>query len=129
MAHQPAESVNWHPAGSDHFTGDVWFGSMHSAADADGVSVLGVSFAPGARSDWHSHPGGQVLYVVAGVARVHAEGGATVTAGPGDTVHAEPGEVHWHGAAPDSPMVHLSITAGGATDWLPRKVSDAEYRA
>lgn len=129
MGHQPAESVSWQPAGSDHFTGEVWFGPMHSPSSPDGVNVLGVSFAPGARSDWHSHPGGQVLYVVSGVARVQTEGGKRVTAGPGDTVHAEPGEVHWHGAAPDSPMVHLSITAGGPTQWLPLKVTDEEYGA
>jgi quercetin dioxygenase-like cupin family protein len=129
MDHQPAGLVNWNPAGSEHFTGDVWFGPMHSAAEADGVNVLGVSFAPGARSDWHTHPGGQVLHVLSGIARVQTEGGSTVTARPGDTVHAEPGEVHWHGASPDSPMIHLSITSGGPTRWLPRKVTDEEYNA
>ncbi|MEK7252134.1 MAG: cupin domain-containing protein, partial [Actinomycetota bacterium] len=78
-------------------------------------------------SDWHSHPAGQVLYVVSGTARVQAEGEQTVVAGPGDAVHAAAGVVHWHGAAPEAPMVHLSITHGGATEWLPRKVTDEEY--
>ena len=129
MGHQPAESVKWQPAGSEHFTGDVWFGPMHTSAEPDAVNVLGVSFAPGARSDWHTHPDGQVLYVVSGIARVQTEGGSPLTAGPGDTVHAEPGAVHWHGASPGSPMVHLSITAGGPTEWLPRKVTDEEYHS
>lgn len=129
MTHRRAEEIDWSPAGDEHFTGRVWFGSHHEPHDEDDLAVLGVSFEPGARSDWHSHPAGQVLYVVAGRAVVQAEGEPAVVAGPGDAVHAAAGVVHWHGAPPDSPMIHLSITLGGATKWLPRKVSDAEYRA
>jgi quercetin dioxygenase-like cupin family protein len=91
------------------------------------VNMLGVHFGPGARTDWHSHPEGQVLYVVNGVARVGDEDGTTAEVGAGDSVYALPGQVHWHGAAPHSPMTHLSITTGGETEWLPRKVTDEEY--
>lgn len=127
MTHQKASEVTWTSAGAEHFTGEVWFGPRYAPAVATDLNVLGVRFAPGARSDWHSHPHGQVLYVLEGTARVRAVGEALVEAGPGDTVHAAPGVVHWHGAGPDGVMVHLSITHGGATEWLPRKVGDAEY--
>jgi len=126
--HRKARDVEWKPAGSEHFTGEVSFGSLHAPTDAADLNVLGVRFAPGARSDWHSHPGGQVLYVVEGTARVQAEGETVVVAGPGDAIHAAAGVVHWHGAGPDAPMIHLSITHA-ATEWLPRKVSDAEFGA
>jgi quercetin dioxygenase-like cupin family protein len=91
------------------------------------VNMLGVQFEPSARTYWHSHPEGQILYVVNGVARVGNEDGATVEVDAGDSVYAPPGELHWHGAAPHSPMTHLSITSGGETEWLPRKVTDEEY--
>lgn len=129
MHHQSAETTEWGEAPADHFTGRVWFGALHEPADAADLNVLGVSFEPGARTDWHSHPAGQVIYVVAGTARVQTEGGEVVEAGPGDAVHAPAGELHWHGATPGSPMVHLSITHGGATEWSPRKVTDEEYGA
>lgn len=127
MTHHRAEDVPWVPAGDEHFTGQVWFGPLHAPQDAADLNVLGVAFSPGARSDWHSHPAGQVLYIVSGTARIQAEGEEMVTASPGDAIHAAAGVVHWHGSAPDSPMVHLSITHGGATEWLPRKVTDEEY--
>jgi quercetin dioxygenase-like cupin family protein len=88
--------------------------------------MIAVQFAPGARSDWHSHPAGQVLYVVSGAGLVQTSDGSTVEISPGDVVHAPPGEKHWHGARPDSPMMHLSLTTGGATAWE-GKVSDEEY--
>lgn len=129
MTHQKADEIRWKPAGTEHFTGDVWFGPLHEPATPDDLNVLGVSFSAGARSDWHTHPAGQVLYVVSGTARVQNEGEETVVAGAGDAVHTEAGVTHWHGASEDGPMVHLSITHGGATAWLPRKVTDEEYRS
>jgi quercetin dioxygenase-like cupin family protein len=129
MTHKKSGEVDWTPAGTEHFTGDVWFGPLHEPADDPDLNVLGVAFAPGSRSDWHRHPAGQVLYIVSGTALVQAEGEEAVTAGPGDSVHAEAGVVHWHGAAHGSPMVHLSITHGGPTEWLDRKVTDEEYGA
>jgi quercetin dioxygenase-like cupin family protein len=127
MTYRRAADVEWKPAGPEHFTGEVWFGPLHTPLDPADLNVLGVRFSPGARSDWHSHPAGQVLYVVEGTARVQAEGEPMVVAGPGDAVHAPAGVVHWHGATPDGPMTHLSITHGGATAWLARKVTDTEY--
>lgn len=127
MTHRRATEIAWHPAPGEHFTGTAWFGPHTPESGPDDLNVLAVAFAAGARSHWHSHPGGQVLYVVSGVARSAEDGGDTVTAGPGDTIRVAPGVVHWHGAAPHSPMVHLSITHRGATDWLDRPVTDAEY--
>src|SRR3972149_6347260 len=98
MTHRKAADVAWTPAGPEHFTGEVRFGPLHTphepadlnvlavgfAAGAPDLNVLAVGFAAGARSDWHSHPAGQVLYVVSGTALVHAEGESTVVARPGD---------------------------------------------
>lgn len=127
MKHRRSDDVEWGPAGDEHFTGSVRFGPLHPPADPDDLNVLGVEFQPGARTDWHTHPGGQVIYVVDGTARVGLEEGDVIEAGPGDAIHAPPGQVHWHGAGPDGEMTHLSITHLGATEWLPRKVSDEEY--
>jgi quercetin dioxygenase-like cupin family protein len=119
-----ASAIPWSAAPVEHFTGQVLFGPI----SVDGaINLLGVSFQPGARTDWHSHPGGQLLYVVSGVARVGDEDGTTVEVGAGDTIYAGPGQVHWHGAAAHSPLTHLSITSGGPTEWLPRKVTNDEY--
>ncbi|MEX2279421.1 MAG: cupin domain-containing protein [Acidimicrobiia bacterium] len=125
MEHRPADSIPWEPAPSEHFTGSVQFGPIST----DGpVSMLGVRFDPGARTDWHTHPQGQLLYVVSGTGLVGDDDGTVVEFGAGDTVYAPAGQVHWHGATPRGPMTHLSITTGGATEWLPRKVTDDEYR-
>ena len=126
MEYISAEDVSWVPAPADNFTGRVWFGPV-SRSDDRTLSVLGVSFDPGARTDWHTHPDGQVLYVVAGSGKVGTADGEVVTIGPGDTVYAPPGEEHWHGASAASPMTHLSLTTGGETAWLPRKVTEEEY--
>ncbi len=88
-------------------------------------------FTSGARTAWHAHPLGQVLHVTEGTGRVQRKGGAVTEIRAGDTVHAEPGEVHWHGAAPHSPMTHLTIQEaspdGIATEWLDH-VTDSEYQ-
>lgn len=118
----------WTAAPADHFTGRVWFGAMSEPADPEDMNVLGVQFEPGARTDWHSHPAGQVLYVVSGSGHVANEAGERVDMSAGDTVTTPPNELHWHGARPDSPMMHLSITHGGATVWSEEKVSDEQYR-
>lgn len=122
-----AGALAWEPAGQENFTGEVWFGPMSRPPDPAGLLVLGVQFAPGSRTDWHRHPGGQVLYVVAGAGRVGNAAGERVSVAPGDVVTVPPGEVHWHGAASDAPMVHLSLTTGGLTEWLGRKVDDADF--
>lgn len=128
MEEKPAEAVLWTAAPSENFTGDVWFGQLSQGEDPTGLSVLGVQFTPSARTDWHSHPGGQTLYVVSGSGYVANEAGDRVAISPGDTVTIPAGEMHWHGASGDSPMMHLSLTTGGATEWTGRKVGEEEYR-
>ena len=127
MEHTPAGSLSWEEAPKENFTGKVWFGSLSQAEDRP-LNALGVLFEPGARTDWHTHPEGQVLYVVSGAGRVQTADGETIEIGPGDVVHTPPGEEHWHGATPNSYMVHLSLTTDGATEWKPKKVSDEDYR-
>lgn len=120
-------SLQWRKAPPENFTGEVWFGAMAPPTDPDDLNVLGVHFAPGARTNWHSHPGGQVLHVVSGRGVVANRHGERVTMAAGDTVKTPADEMHWHGATPDSPMLHLSITHGGETLWSPEKVTDADY--
>ncbi|MGI9608305.1 MAG: cupin domain-containing protein [Acidimicrobiales bacterium] len=126
MEHTPAENVNWVKAPSENFTGSVEFGPLSHMTD-DGLNALEVRFQPGARTDWHWHPDGQVLYVTAGEGLVQNSAGETVEIKTGDVVEAPPGELHWHGATQHSHMTHLSLTTGGATVWEPRKVTDEEY--
>jgi quercetin dioxygenase-like cupin family protein len=89
-----------------------------------------VSFAPGGRTNWHTHAVGQVLYVLSGVGRYQAVGEAVQAIRAGDTVVIAPGVKHWHGAAPDHMMAHMAISEandkGEATTWL-EPVSDADY--
>jgi quercetin dioxygenase-like cupin family protein len=125
MDHTPAERIEWKPAPQEHFTGKVLMGPL--SHDPDALNALGVHFDPAARTDWHSHPAGQVLYIVSGAGRVGTEAGEIVDVSAGDVVYAPAGEMHWHGAGPHSPMMHLSLTTGGDTEWTPRKVTDEEY--
>lgn len=127
MAHVRSEAMSWEPAPEEWFTGEVWFGAMAPPATPEALNVLGVMFTPGARTAWHRHVEGQVLYFVHGSGLVVNEAGDRVHASAGDTVVIEPGEVHWHGAGAHSHAMHLSITTGGATEWLGRKVTDSEY--
>ncbi|MGH8914446.1 MAG: cupin domain-containing protein [Acidimicrobiia bacterium] len=124
MEHKATEDTVWSPSGEEHFTGTVWNSRL---SETDGLTVIAVHFTPGARSDWHSHPAGQVLYVVSGAGLVQTEDGPTVDISPGDVVYAPPGERHWHGARPDSPMTHLSLTTQGPAAWE-GKVGDDDYR-
>jgi quercetin dioxygenase-like cupin family protein len=125
--HTPAEEIGWTPAGTEHFTGDVWFGQLSKVADP-GLDALGVLFSPGARTDWHTHPDGQVLYIASGAGKVQKDDGETVQVSSGDVVYSPAGEVHWHGASDNSYMINLSLTTGGPTNWLPDKVSDEDFR-
>ncbi len=88
-----------------------------------------VSFEPGARTNWHTHPLGQTLYVIAGVGRVQTKGGPVREIRPGDVVWIPPGEKHWHGGAPTTGMTHLAMQEaldGKTADWM-EPVTDAEY--
>jgi len=124
MKHRTSKAALWQSSGEEHFTGSVW---NSRRVDGDGgVIMIAVQFSPGARSAWHSHPAGQVLYVVSGSGLVHTEEGDTAEISPGDVVYAPPGERHWHGARPESPMLHLSLTTEGPPNWA-EKVTDEEY--
>jgi quercetin dioxygenase-like cupin family protein len=111
---------------ADWFTGDVWIDGIVQPRDDSRLNVGAVHFTPGARTAWHSHQGGQTLYVTEGRGFVQSRGEAIVELRPGDTVWTSDGEEHWHGAAHDHFMTHLSLTEGAPT-WGPH-VTDAEYR-
>lgn len=107
------------------FTGEVWIDSIARGREPSRLNVSAVRFSPGARTAWHSHNGGQTLYVTDGRGLVQARGAAVVEIRAGDVVYAHDGEEHWHGAAPEHFMTHLSMTEGDP-NWGP-KVTDAEY--
>ena len=112
---------------ADWFTGDVWIDSIVQPTDQSTLNVGAVHFHPGARTAWHSHEGGQTLYVTEGEGRVQTRGEAAVTIRAGDVVYTPSGEEHWHGGAPEHFMTHLALTQGPAT-WGDH-VTDDEYRA
>ncbi|HEY7565084.1 MAG TPA: cupin domain-containing protein [Acidimicrobiia bacterium] len=128
MEHTPLDALKWDRGAAATFTGNVWSCPLSRAPDRT-VAALGVLFEPGARTFWHSHPDGQVLYVASGAGRVGSEDGAVIEVGTGDVIYTAAGESHWHGARPDSYMMHISMTTGGPTVWDSKAVSDAEYNA
>ena len=114
---------------ADYFTGTVWLDPIIEAPEPARVRALRVSFEPGARTAWHTHPLGQTLHVLSGIGRVQAAGGPVREIRPGDTVWIPPGEKHWHGAGPEHAMVHLAFQEaldGKHVEWM-EHVSDAEY--
>lgn len=111
---------------AEWFTGDVWIDSLVQAKEPSRLNVGAVHFTPGARSAWHSHTLGQTLYVTEGQGLVQSRGGDVAGIRAGDIVHTPPDEWHWHGAAPDHFMTHLSLTEGQA-EWGAH-VTDTEYR-
>ena len=116
---------------ADYFSGSVRVDPLFDAKAPGRTSGANVTFSPGARSAWHTHPIVQLLVVTAGVGRVQQWGGAVEEIRPGDVVRIPAGVKHWHGAAPDSSMSHLAITDfldGKNVDWM-EKVSDAQYGA
>ena len=116
---------------AEYFTGIVRIEPMHQAPAPARVSIANVTFEPGARTAWHSHPLGQTLVVTAGHGRVQNWGGSTEEIKPGDVVWCSPGEKHWHGAAPTTAMTHISIVEqldGKSADWM-EHVSDEQYAA
>lgn len=94
---------------ADWFTGSVTIATVVDAPDPARLRAACVTFAPGARTHWHTHPLGQAIHVLSGRGLAQAEGGPVVHLSPGDTVWFAPGEVHWHGAAPHEGMVHLAM--------------------
>jgi quercetin dioxygenase-like cupin family protein len=110
----------------DWFTGDVWIDSIVQPDGQWQVNIGAVHFTPGARTAWHSHDGGQMLYVTEGRGLVQSRGDEVVEIRPGEVHHTPDGQEHWHGASHDHYMTHISITQGPAT-WGDH-VSDAEYQ-
>jgi quercetin dioxygenase-like cupin family protein len=116
---------------ADWFTGAVRIDPLFQAPDPARVAGASVTFEPGARTAWHTHPLGQTLIVTSGCGRVQREGGTIEEIQPGDVVWFPPGEKHWHGATPTTAMTHIAIQEtmnGKAVDWL-EKVTDEQYRA
>lgn len=129
MDHYPANSRPTQTPSPDYFTGHVQMDVIINAPEPARLRALRVSFAPGARTAWHTHPLGQTLHVVSGVGRFQTEGEDIVELLPGDTVWIPPGEKHWHGASPEQGMVHIAMQEaenGKSADWL-EPVTDAEY--
>ena len=119
-------------AGSDRFIGDAWFDTIVRGEEPSRVRASIVHFAPVARNAWHAHAVGQTVHVTEGVGRMQSRGAVVIEIRAGDTVLTPPGEWHWHGAAPEHFMTHLTIyeaaTNGAETEWGDQ-VSDADYRA
>lgn len=119
------------PGAASNFTGRVEVSTPFAARAPARAGGGTVRFQPGARTAWHTHPLGQTLIVTEGVGRVQAEGGPVEEIRPGDVVWISPGQRHWHGAAPSSPMTHVAIAeslGGKVVDWQ-EQVTDAQYRA
>ena len=116
---------------ADWFTGTVRIDPLFAAPAPARVSGASVTFEPGARTAWHTHPLGQMLIVTSGLGRVQREGGSVEEIRPGDIVWFSPGEKHWHGASSAAAMTHIAIAEvqnGKVVDWM-EKVSDEQYRA
>src|SRR5471032_3614564 len=114
----------------DYFTGTVRIDPLFSPPEPARVAMALVTFEPGARTAWHTHPLGQTLIVTAGAGRVQREGGPIEEISQGDVVWFSPNEKHWHGAAPTTAMTHIAIVEqldGKSADWM-EKVTDEEYR-
>ena len=117
-------------ASSEYFTGNVWQDPIIETDEPARVRALRVSFEPGARTAWHTHPLGQTLHVISGVGLMGLRNEAPQLIKAGDTVWIPPGEEHWHGASATNSMTHIAIQEalnGSVAEWLD-KVSDGEYQ-
>jgi quercetin dioxygenase-like cupin family protein len=116
----------------DWFTGAVYVDAVATPAGASRLSASSVHFTPGARTAWHTHPNGQTIYVLEGVGLAQRRDGRVEVIRPGDRVFFEPGEEHWHGAAPNRFMTHLAMLQvdeeGNSATWGAH-VTDQEYGA
>jgi quercetin dioxygenase-like cupin family protein len=116
---------------AENFTGAVRIDPLFQTPDPARASGSSVTFEPGARTYWHTHPLGQTLIVTTGCGRVQRLGGPIEEIHPGDVIWFPPGEKHWHGATPTTAMTHIAIQErldGKAVDWM-EKVSDEQYLA
>ena len=125
--------VGSHPSArgtADYFTGAVRLDMLIEAPDPARVVGASVTFEPGARTAWHTHPLGQTLIVTSGCGRARRWGGPVEEIRPGDVIWFAPGEKHWHGAAPTTGMTHIAIQEklnGKTVDWL-EQVDDEQYQ-
>jgi quercetin dioxygenase-like cupin family protein len=116
---------------ADYFTGQVRVDPLSNSPEPARVGMALVTFEPGARTAWHTHPLGQTLIVTAGCGRVQLEGGPIEEIRPGDVIWFAPGEKHWHGAAPSTAMSHIAVQEklnGKPVEWL-EHVTDEQYLA
>ncbi len=114
---------------AEYFSGAVRIDPLFPVTPPGRAAGNAVTFEPGARTHWHTHPLGQTLIVVSGAGRAQREGGAVEEIRPGDVVWFSPGERHWHGASPATAMTHIAIQEsldGRAVDWA-EPVSEAQY--
>jgi quercetin dioxygenase-like cupin family protein len=124
--------IGTHPSGkgpADYFTGAVRIDPLFQAPEPARVSAGKVTFEPGARTAWHTHPLGQTLIITSGLGWVQRDGGPIEEVRPGDAVWFPPGERHWHGATPTTAMTHIAIQEwlnGTAVEWM-EKVNDQQY--
>src|ERR1700674_5788836 len=117
-------------APKESFTGTVWQDPIVDAPAPARIRASRVSFEPGARTNWHTHPLGQTLIITSGLGWVQRDGGPIEEVRPGDVVWFPPGLKHWHGATPTTAMTHIAIQEtldGKVVDWM-EKVSDQQYR-
>jgi quercetin dioxygenase-like cupin family protein len=125
-------SLQTHHGPTEWFTGDVYVDAVAEPHGPFRLAAASVHFTPGARTAWHTHPAGQTVYVTEGEGRCQRRGGPIETIRPGDRVFFEPGEDHWHGAAPDRFMTHIAMgqvdDLGNTVTWG-EHVADAEYNA
>jgi len=115
---------------AEYFTGTVRVDPLFGAHNPARTLGASVTFEPGARTAWHTHPLGQTLIVTAGCGRTQRWGGPIEEIRPGDVVRIEPGEKHWHGASPTTAVTHIAIQEqldGKVVDWM-EKVSDEQYQ-
>jgi quercetin dioxygenase-like cupin family protein len=125
----PAGSRPTMRAPEEYFTGTVWQDPVIQTEAPARLVAVRVSFEPGARTAWHTHPLGQSLYVISGLGLFQTEGGPVIQIKPGDAIWIPPGEKHWHGASPTNAMTHLAMQEaldGKSADWM-EKVTDEQY--
>ncbi|HEX3434140.1 MAG TPA: cupin domain-containing protein [Solirubrobacteraceae bacterium] len=125
-------ALDTNPGPSDWFSGSVFIDTVAEPSEPSRLAAASVHFTPGARTAWHTHPNGQTIFVIEGVGRCQREGGPVESIMPGDRVFFEPGENHWHGAAPNRLMTHIAMhqvdEQGNAVTWG-EHVSDEQYSA
>jgi quercetin dioxygenase-like cupin family protein len=127
----PAGSRPTRRAPKEYFVGTVWQDPIIVAEAPARIASTRVAFEPGARTNWHTHPLGQTLYVISGIGRVQTLGGPVREIRPGDVVWIPPGEKHWHGASPANSMIHIAMQEaqnGSYVTWM-EPVTDTEYSA